>query len=149
MTAPGRMLLLGTAACLVACATAPRPTPQMKRIAGNPRAIVEGRVHDTAGRPVAGIGVRGIPWGRDIPWSPPAVTDAAGGFRLTLAAPASYGFLLILDGRTVITPDLRDPSRLNVRVEPGGHRDGIELVFLRSEWEKAMEPEAGKTTSLR
>jgi hypothetical protein len=145
MLTAARALLLAAAAGLLACATAPRPTPQMKKIAANPGAVVEGRVCDAAGRPVAGIAVRGIPWGRDIPWSPPAETDAAGRFRLTLAAPASYGFLLIFDGRTVITPDPRDPSRLNVPVEPGGHREGIELVFLGGEWKKAMEPEAGKT----
>jgi hypothetical protein len=144
-----RAFVLVSAALLSACATAPRQTAQAKKIAANPRAIVEGRVHDTAGRPVAGIGVRGIPWGRDIPWSPPAVTDAAGRFRLALAAPGSYGFLLIRDGRTVITPDDRDPSRLSIPVAPGERRDGIELVFLRSEWKRAMEPEASKTSWLR
>jgi hypothetical protein len=132
-----------------ACATAPRPTAEAKRIEANPRAIVEGRVCDAAGHPVAGIGVRGIPWGRDIPWSPAVETDAAGRFRLSLAAPGSYGFLLIRDGRTVITPDERDPSRLSIPVEPGQSRGGVDLVFLGSEWERAMEPEAPKTSSLR
>lgn len=148
MPAPARALLVA-ALFASGCATAPRPTAEAKRIAANPRALVEGRVCDTAGRPVAGIGVRGIPWGRDIPWSPPAETDAEGRFRLSLAAPGSYGFLLIRHGRTVITPDERDPSRLNIPVEPGQSRGGVELVFLGSEWDRAMEPEASQTSALR
>jgi hypothetical protein len=142
-------VLLAAAACLAACATPPRPTAQARRIAANPRAVVEGRVRDVSGHPVAGIGVRGIPWGRDIPWSPAAETDAAGRFRLSLAAPGSYGFLLVRDGRTVITPDDRDPSRLSIAVEPGQRRDGVELVFLASEWERAMEPEAARASASR
>ncbi len=40
----------------VACATAPKPTAASLRIAKNAPAIVEGRVTDSSGRPVAGIG---------------------------------------------------------------------------------------------
>src|SRR5258705_2210142 len=81
-----------------ACATAPTPTEASRRIAAKPPAIIEGRVTDTAGRPVAGIAVRGIPRGADIPWAPPAVTDCDGRFRLSVPAPAAYGFLLAWKG---------------------------------------------------
>jgi Carboxypeptidase regulatory-like domain len=120
----------------VACATAPRPTPESLALAANARATVEGRVTDRQGRPVAAIEVRGLPRGRDAGWSPPAVTDSEGRFRLSLVAPAQYGFLLSWQGRTVVTLDKDDPARLNVAVKPGEIRGGIELLFLREEWEK-------------
>ena len=91
---------------------------------------------DRQGRPVAAIEVRGLPRGKDAGWSPPAVTDSEGRFRLSLIAPAEYGFLLSWQGRTVMTLDKDDPARLNVAVKPGEIRGGIELLFLREEWEK-------------
>jgi len=78
--------------------------------------------------------VRGIPRGADVPWSPPVTTACDGTFRLTLAAPGDYGFLLILDGRSVVTADPRDPSLVAATVEPGQTRGGIELLFLPAEW---------------
>ena len=89
---------------------------------------------DAAGAPVAGISVIGLPRGKDIPWSPPAVTDSGGRFRLILFAPAEYGFLLRVEGRTVVNPLPEDPSRLAISVVPGERREGIELVFLREAW---------------
>jgi hypothetical protein len=77
-----------------------------------------------------------MPRGRDIPWAPPAVTDAEGRFRLTVCAPATYGFFLRWEGRTVITPRNDDPARLEVAVAPGERRAGIELFFLREAWAK-------------
>ena len=119
------------------CASAPSPTAASRRLAKNPRATIEGRVVGEEGLPVAGISVYALPHGRDIPWSPPSVTDSAGRFRLTVFAPAEYGFLLRLEGRTVVTPRPEDPSRLRIPVAPGEHRNGIEIVFLRQEWKNS------------
>ena len=105
-------------------------------LGANERAVVEGRVLDRQGRAVAAIKVQGLPRGKDIGWSPAVVTDAEGHFRLTLFAPAEYGFLLVWRDRTIITPEEDDPSRLRVDVSPGERRAGIELIFLREEWEK-------------
>ena len=90
---------------------------------------------DRQGRAVAAIGVRGLPRGKDAGWSPAAVTDSEGRFRLALIAPAEYGFLLSWNGRTVITPEEDDPSRLRIAVSPREHRAGIELRYLREAWE--------------
>ena len=119
-----------------ACATPPRPAPASLALAANARATVEGRVTDRQGRPVAAIGVHGLPRGKDAGWSAPAVTDSEGRFRLSLVAPAQYGFLLSWQGRTVVTPEKDDPSRVNIAVSPGENRGGIQLLFLREEWEK-------------
>ena len=127
--------LLGALLSL-ACATPPRPARQTLALAANARATVEGRVTDRQGRPVAAIGVRGLPRGKDTGWSAPAVTDSEGRFRLSLVAPAEYGFLLSWQGRTVVTPEKDDPSRLDIAVSPGENRGGIQLLFLREEWEK-------------
>jgi hypothetical protein len=119
-----------------ACATPPRPAPETLALAANARATVEGRVTDRQGRPVAAIRVQGLPRGRDAGWSAASVTDSEGRFRLSLVAPAEYGFLLSWLGRTVITPEKDDPSRLNIAVSPGENRGAIHLVFLREDWEK-------------
>jgi hypothetical protein len=119
-----------------ACATPPRPAPESLALSANARATVEGRVIDRQGRPVAAIEVRGLPRGKDAGWSPPAVTDSEGRFRLSLIAPAEYGFLLCWNGRTVITPEASDPARLRIAVLPGQRRDGIEILFLRDAWEQ-------------
>jgi len=119
-----------------ACVAPPRPAPAALALAGNARATVEGRVTDRQGRPVAAIGVRGLPRGKDVGWSPQAVTDSEGRFRLSLVAPAQYGFLLSWRGRTVVTPGKEDPARVDIAVSPGEHRGEIQLVFLREEWEK-------------
>ena len=118
------------------CASAPSPSPASRALEKNPRATIEGRVVDSAGSPVAGISVYGLPRGKDVPWSPPAVTDSGGRFRLTLVAPADYGFLLRSEGRTVVTPLPEDPSRLAIPVVPGERREGIEIVFLREAWKQ-------------
>ena len=126
------------AAC-VSCATAPTPTDASRRIAANAPAVVEGRVRDESGRPVAGIAVRGIPRGADIPWSASVKTQCDGSFRLTLAAPGDYGFLLRWGDLTVITPSPQDPARLNVAVSPGSERGGVDLVFLAPQWRQMAE----------
>jgi hypothetical protein len=116
------------------CATAPKVTAATRRIDANPRAVVEGRVRDLDGRPAAGIGVRGIPRGADIPWAPPATTACDGTFRLSLPAPGSYGFLLMWNGEGVVTADPRDPAQVEIAVAPGQSLSGIELLFLGDEW---------------
>jgi hypothetical protein len=116
-------------------------------VAANPPAVVEGRVVDAAGRPVAGIGVRGIPAGKDIPWSPVVESACDGRFRLTLAAPAAYAFVLLWRGTGVITPDARDPSRVSIPVAPNATIGGVELVFLADEWRDAAAPAPAATPS--
>ena len=125
---------LAALATLSRCAAAPKVTAATKRISANPRAVVAGRVRDEDGRPVAGIGVRGIPRGADIPWSPAAPTACDGTFRLTLAAPGDYGFLLTWNGEAVVTADPRDPALLQLSVAPGQTVEGIELTFLGDQW---------------
>ncbi len=136
---------------MVACAAAPKPTAEMRRIEANPRAVVEGRVTDAEGRPVGGISVRGIPRGRDIPWPPWTATQCDGTYRLTLAAPAHYAFQLLWKGRSVITGDPRDPARLEVSVLPDERRTGVDLVFLPALWREvtgpAWEPPAAAASS--
>ncbi len=120
-----RRSLLALGLCVgvgAGCATAPKPTEASRRVAANPPAIVEGIVRDEAGKPVAGIGVRGIPSGKDVPWSPVVETGCDGRFRLVLAAPAAYSFVLLWRGTGVITPDPRDPSRRDRRRR--ARRDG-------------------------
>ncbi len=116
------------------CATAPKQTQATRQVAANPPAIVDGRVRDADGKPVAGIGVRGIPGGKDVPWSPVVQTACDGRFRLSLAAPASYSFVLVWHGTGVITPRPEDPSRTSVSVAPGALVQGVDLTFLASEW---------------
>ena len=118
----------------LACATAPKVTAATRRISANPRAVVEGRVRDVDGRAAAGIGVRGIPRGADIPWAPPATTACDGTFRLSLPAPGSYGFLLMWNGESVVTSDPRDPALVEIAVAPGLRVSGVELLFLGEEW---------------
>lgn len=129
-----RALLFVALPLAVACASPAKTTPAARQLFGNARAIVEGRVVDRAGRPVAGLGVTAIPRGRDIEWSPDATTDSDGRFTLTLFAPAEYAFLLWRDGRAVITGDPDDPCRVFVVVRPGDRRAGLELHFLEEEW---------------
>ncbi len=130
-----RVLVWAASAALAGrCATAPTPTAASRRIAANPVGFVEGRVHGLDGRPVGGIGVRGIPRGANIPWSPPVTTACDGTFRLPLAAPGDYGFLLIWKGESVVTADPRDPSLLGVAVAPGRTSAGVELQFLAADW---------------
>jgi len=121
---------------LVACASPPKPTAAAKRIAQNPPAIIEGRVTDPDGRPVAGIGVRGIPRGEDIPWWPAATTDCDGRFRVQVAAPAAYAFLLSWKGVAVMTSSPEDPGMTAVPVQPGGTFGGVNLVFDAAAWRK-------------
>ena len=116
-------------------------------IRSNPRAVVEGRVRDPEGRPVAGIAVRGIPRGADIPWSAWALTGCDGAFRLTLPAPASYGFQLRWNTISVITTSPEDPARQNIVLQPGERRDGVELVFLRTLWRPLTESSPAETPS--
>ena len=130
-----------------ACATAPKQTDASRRVAANPPAIVEGRVRDADGKPVAGIGVRGIPGGKDIPWSPVALTGCDGSFRLSLPAPASYTFLLLWHGTGVITPDPEDPSRTSVSAAPGQVIKGVDLVFLASQWRDVTKSTPATTSS--
>lgn len=125
-------------ACVCACATRPRPTDETVRRSTNPIAIVEGRVVDPQGEVIAGVAVKGLPRDKDLAWSPSSESDARGRFRLELFAPGEYGFLLSWKGVTVVTPREDDPSRVLVKVGPGDRRDGVELVFRRDEWERAL-----------
>src|SRR5262245_42797999 len=140
-------MLAALASALVAsrCATAPKVTAATRRISSNPKAVVEGRVRDEDGRPVAGIGVRGIPRGANIPWSPTAPTDCDGTFRLSLAAPGDYGFLLSWKDEAVVTADPRDPALLQISVAPGQTVSGIDLLFLGDQW-RAISPAAPADT---
>lgn len=144
-----RVVTLVLTASLAAsgCATAPKVTAATRRIEANPRAVVEGRVRDLDGRPVAGIGVRGIPRGADIPWAPAVPTGCDGRFRLSLAAPGYYGFLLLWEGRSVVTADPRDPARVEISVVPGQTVSGVELVFLGDEWRAISEAAPADTPS--
>jgi hypothetical protein len=143
-----RRLVLGAAAiAATACATAPKPTAASLRLAANPPAIVEGRVTDPAGRPVAAIAVCGIPRGEDIPWSAPAVTGCDGRFRLSVAAPAAYGFLLFWKGTAVMTPRPEDPALVAVTVAPGVRVEGVALVFDGPAWRPAAAAAPADTPS--
>src|SRR5262249_31781100 len=117
------------------------------RIAANTPAVVEGRVVDPEGRPAVGVGVRGIPRGEDIPWTAPATTGCDGRFRLSLAAPAAYGFLLSWHGVSVMTPEQDDPALVGVPVEPGSHVDGVVLVFDAEAWRQAADVDAAGKSS--
>lgn len=130
-----------------ACAAAPQPTAASRRIAANPPAILEGRVRTESGAPVGGMSVRAIPRGADIPWSPPVATACDGSFRLSLAAPGAYGFLLEWKGTAVITASASDPALENVSVSPGQTRSGVELVFLGAEWRQITEAAPEDTPS--
>jgi hypothetical protein len=121
-----------------ACATRPRPTAGTPVRLRNPRAVVEGQVRDVSGHAVAGVSVRGLPREKDLAWSPPSVTDGKGRFRLELVAPGEYGFLISWKGITVVTQREDDPARAVLRVAPGERRAGIELVFHRTDWERAL-----------
>jgi hypothetical protein len=104
----------------------------------NARAIVAGQLLDSAGQPVAGIGVDAIPLARDVLWSESATTDADGRFELTLFAPASYAFVLCRGETCAITADPRDASRVGITVEPGQRISGIELRFLSELWNDVL-----------
>ena len=132
-----------------ACATAPTPTAASRRIRANPRATVLGRVRDAEGRPAAGLSVRGIPRGADIPWSPWATTECDGTFRLTLFAPGGYTFLLGWKGVAVETSDPRDPAMTQVEVQPGQSVSGVELMFLPPEWQRISDSAPADTPSCR
>ena len=82
--------------------------------------------------------MRGLPREKDVAWSPASVTDRAGRFRLVLAAPGEYGFLVSSNGITVVTPRADDPSRTIVSLRPGERRTGIALVVRLEEYEKAI-----------
>lgn len=130
-----------------ACATAPKPTAAMRVVAVNAPAVVEGRVRDEGGRPAAGLRVRGIPRGGDIPWSPWTTAGCDGSFRLSVAAPGSYGFLLAWNETALITSSPEDPALLQIAVEPGQTVRGVELVFLGSEWRRLTETAPEDTPS--
>jgi hypothetical protein len=121
-----------------ACATRPRPTDEALLRSNNARAVVEGRVRDPEGHAVAGVDVQGLPREKNVAWSAPSRTDEQGRFRLELVAPGEYGFLIRWKGITVVTPRTDDPSRVLLQLVPGERRDGIELVFRREEWERAL-----------
>jgi hypothetical protein len=124
----------------IACAGAPRPTAEMRRVDANPRATVDGRVTDAAGRGLAGVEVRGIPRAKDVPWLPWAVTRCDGTFRIELAAPSHYAFQLRWAKRSVITESPQDPARLEIPLLPGEHRTGVDLVLLSELWRQVTGP---------
>lgn len=123
-----------------ACVSGPPPTEEARRLARNERATVEGRVTDADGRPVQGVRVQAVPGGRDVLWAPPAPTDAEGRFRLMLDAPAQYVFLIYVDTVAVLTPSPRDPARVEIFVQPGEKKTGVELTLLREERERLLDP---------
>jgi len=129
--------IVALSVALLSCASPPKPREAAKRIARNPPATIVGRVTDPYGKPVAGVGVRGIPRGEDIPWWAPATTDCDGRFQLKLAAPAAYGFLLSWRGVAVMTPASDDPAMAAVSVRPGGTIEGVALVFDAAAWRRA------------
>ncbi|MEO8349746.1 MAG: carboxypeptidase-like regulatory domain-containing protein [Acidobacteriota bacterium] len=120
------------------CASRPRPTAETLRRSRNPPAVVQGTVRDPEGRPVSGLSVQGLPREKDLAWSPAALTDEGGRFRLVLAAPGEYGFLVTSGEVTIVTPRSDDPSRKTVSLRAGEHRTGIALVFHREDGEKAI-----------
>ena len=136
-SAASRIAFGATALLLSACASAPRPSAATQRIAANPPAVIEGRVVDPFGKAAAGVGVRGIPRGQDIPWSSAATTDCDGRFRVSVAAPAAYAFLLSWQGTSVMTPSPADPAMEAIPVTPGGRVDGVVLVFDAAAWRQA------------
>lgn len=139
------MRTLGNAAGLLAvalaaaCVSAPSPTVGQIALALNPRANVSGRVVDAEGVPVTGVRIQAIPRGRDVPWSKPAMTDQDGIFELSLFAPAAYSFLLHKRDTSVITADTKDPSLAFLVVASGERRAGIDVVFLREQWNAILE----------
>jgi hypothetical protein len=124
-------------ALAAACVVAPRLTDEAIRREANARATVTGRVRDESGRPVAGIRITGLPRDRDLAWSPPAVSDEKGRFRLELIAPGNYGFLLSWKGVSVITTAPEDPARLRIHVSPAEER-AVELTFPREAWQRTL-----------
>jgi hypothetical protein len=144
-----RTFLVATvcASAFGACASPPRPRDAALRIAKNPPAVVEGRVTDRSGRPAAGVGVRGIPRGEDIPWTAPAITDCDGRFRLSVPAPAAYAFLLYWKDTAVLTPDSDDPSNVAVPVQPGQTVSGVALVFDDDAWRRWTDAAPATTPS--
>ncbi len=95
-------------------------------------------MRDPEGHAVAGVDVQGLPREKNVAWSAPSTTDDQGRFRLELVAPGEYAFLIRWKGITVVTPRADDPSRVLLRLAPGEHRNGVELVFRREEWERAL-----------
>jgi hypothetical protein len=135
----GTFVALGVfALAVVGCASRPQPTAEAVRRSTNPPAVVEGRVFDPEGRPVAGVAVWGLPRDKDLGWSAASVTDGLGRFRLSLVAPGEYGFLLSWRGITVVTPRSDDPARVLVSLGAGTTRSGVVLVFRRDEWDRAL-----------
>ena len=130
--------VLAIALAAASCVTPPRPTAEAVRRSANAHAVVEGRVSDDAGRPIAGVVVWGLPRDKDLGWSSPAVTDPAGRFRLSLFAPGDYGFLLGWRGISVVTASPDDPSRFPLTVRPGDRKSGVTLVFRREAWDRAV-----------
>lgn len=135
-----RRLAAGALAILVAsgCASRPRPTAEAVRRAWNAPAIVEGTVRDPAGKPLAGLSVQGLPRSKDLQWSPAAVTDGSGRYRLSLHAPGEYGFLVTSGEITLVTARRDDPSRTVVSLKPGERRTGVDLVFHGEDVERAI-----------
>ena len=82
--------------------------------------------------------MQGLPRNENLLWSDAAVTDREGRFRLAVAAPGEYGFLVTSGAITVVTPRPDDPSRTVISLRPGERRTGIDLVFRRENEKEAI-----------
>ncbi|HVE65819.1 MAG TPA: carboxypeptidase-like regulatory domain-containing protein, partial [Thermoanaerobaculia bacterium] len=101
-------------------------------------AIVQGTVRDPAGKPLPGLSVQALPREKDLLWSPAALTDGNGRYRLSLPAPGEYGFLVTSGEITLVTARPDDPSRTIVSLRPGERRTGVDLVFHGEDVEGAI-----------
>jgi hypothetical protein len=135
------LLIAAAVGLSVRCASAPSTTDGQRALARNARAVLAGRLVDSAGDPIANMRVDPVPLARDVLYSPSATTDAEGRFELTLFAPASYTLLLCKGEICVITPDPRDVSRMSVTVYPGERAEGIELRFSPELWNDVARDE--------
>ena len=83
----------------------------------------------------------------DDAWKLFDLENLDGSFRLSLPAPATYGFLLVWKDEAIVTADPRDPAHVEISVAPGQTVSGIALVFLGDEWRAISEAAPADTPS--